>query len=511
MGLDSNKDNIRDNRTGYIILGLLLLASFILRIYNLTSASLTQDEAWEYFIAKMPLMDILGELHLDVHPAFRVIYHFWLLLGDSEFHLRMFSVLCGVATVLFAFLAGLELRGLAFGTIAGLVFAFSPVNVLFSQNARSYQMLVMLNVASIYAFIRMTGRSSVPVIILYVGASALAVLTHPFSLYIILAENIAFFAGKYADREFSYTVRKWIGVQCVVAAIILPYLVLFVQALNQGFGSYIYVSAIAQATPKTLFHTFVNFNYSFTANFAGAVSLPVWGKPILYSLFIFPAIAINGIFSGKSTGRIAPGLLFAFSSLVPVVAVYAFSVYYRPVFLFRYLFVFSAGYLFLVAAGLYTIRNAYLKYVLLVYVLAVSFTLDTFVLSSHEYQDKWRDMIQIVKKEFKEGDIIVIFPDGTSDPVNYYLAQEGGADRYPVKALPFVPRDMVMELRDRFLIENRVNEAMEPILKDRKRAWLVLNRTSDPREIILEYFKKKGPGSISISNIAPSLYLFDVR
>jgi len=120
---------IPDKYTKYfkiVLLISIMSISLAIRLPGLTRISLTPDEVWEYDNCSAGMNTLLNEIDSDVHPTFRFIYHFWLLLDNTESHMRLFSVITGTLGVFFAYLIGRELYGFYFGCISALIFGLSP-------------------------------------------------------------------------------------------------------------------------------------------------------------------------------------------------------------------------------------------------------------------------------------------------------------------------------------------------------------------------------------------------
>ncbi len=108
--------------------------------------------------------------------------------GTGEFGLRSLSALAGVATVPVAFLIGIELRGRRAGLMAAALVAVNPMLLWYSQEARAYSLLAFFSAAALLFCIRAL-RSGRRHDFIYWGiASALALATHYFAVFPLLAE-----------------------------------------------------------------------------------------------------------------------------------------------------------------------------------------------------------------------------------------------------------------------------------------------------------------------------------
>lgn len=88
-------------------------------------------------------------------PLYYTLAWFWTqITGTGEFGLRSLSALAGVATVPVAYLLGAELRGRRAGVVAAALVAVNPMLLWYSQEARSYALLVLLTALAALYFVR---------------------------------------------------------------------------------------------------------------------------------------------------------------------------------------------------------------------------------------------------------------------------------------------------------------------------------------------------------------------
>src|SRR5436309_2114673 len=110
----------------------------------------------------------------------------WVHLGSSEFVVRLLSVIFGVAAVPMVYLLGRDLFSRATGMIAAALLAVHAFHIYFSQEARSYALLVLLLIVSAYFFARLAASPERRLYRLgYPVASAPAFYAHLFALLVI--------------------------------------------------------------------------------------------------------------------------------------------------------------------------------------------------------------------------------------------------------------------------------------------------------------------------------------
>jgi 4-amino-4-deoxy-L-arabinose transferase-like glycosyltransferase len=131
-------------RQAWIVGGITLLG-LALRLWGLSDESFWQDEAWSWWMVQGGLGDtVYRTVDWDLHPPlYYLILGPWSRLGDSEFWLRLPSVLFGAASIPLLFRIGKRLLGWNAGVGACLLMALSANTTYFSQEARSYSLLTL--------------------------------------------------------------------------------------------------------------------------------------------------------------------------------------------------------------------------------------------------------------------------------------------------------------------------------------------------------------------------------
>lgn len=184
-------------------IAILLLAAF-LRFHLLDAQSFWNDEGNSARLSERPVAAIIEGTASDIHPP---LYYLALrgwreLAGEKEFGLRSFSAFVGVLSV--AAVVGLarilNRAPASTSLLAGLVAAFSPVLVYYSQETRMYGLIGLLALLSTWAFLRwaqlwlapdpsggrvLLGRSAIYVLLAVAG-----LYTHYFFPVVLLAHSI---------------------------------------------------------------------------------------------------------------------------------------------------------------------------------------------------------------------------------------------------------------------------------------------------------------------------------
>jgi hypothetical protein len=146
-------------------------------------------------------------------PLYFLLMRPWAALGESEFILRLFSVIWGTLSVALMVPVGRLLAGERVGLIAAVILATSPFHIWYSQEARMYTFLAFLVLLAHWFLIRNLHRPTAANWVGYGLAMAAAVYTHYLALLVLVA-HYTFFSLHYRRlrREF----RSWLATSLLV-------------------------------------------------------------------------------------------------------------------------------------------------------------------------------------------------------------------------------------------------------------------------------------------------------
>jgi hypothetical protein len=194
MGAPTEPSAMSRSRVRGLLL-LILLLGWGLRLWRLDYQELRGDEVFGYFFSLRPFDDMV-QATVDLqepHPvASYVVQQEWLgWAGHSEFALRFSSVWFGLlAVVLLWRLAQALTLPTTTALLATLLLAISPYTIWHSQDARMYSMSLALTTASTWLMIGWLQRQRRSWAIAYTVVSWLALHTHYFSVFVLVAQNL---------------------------------------------------------------------------------------------------------------------------------------------------------------------------------------------------------------------------------------------------------------------------------------------------------------------------------
>ena len=218
------------------IMALVVMVAFVLRVFRLGTQELRGDQAFGYFLSLKTLPDIIRSTIAlqEPHPvASYFLQHAWLALaGHSEVALRFVSAWFGVLAVALLYRLGRRLGlGAVTATLAAGLMAASPYAIWHSQDARMYTISLALTTASTWLAIEATQRRHWKFLVAYVGVTWLALQTHYFAFFIVIAQNLFFFGTMLVDKELRRSVGRWLFTQVVLGLLYLPWLLVAADTL----------------------------------------------------------------------------------------------------------------------------------------------------------------------------------------------------------------------------------------------------------------------------------------
>ena len=216
-------------RRDLLVLGGITLVAAAVRFATLDLQSYHHDEAVTASRVLGPnLFDTLSYVASRERspPLYYLIAWPWAqAFGVGEVGLRSLSALIGTLTVPAAFFAGRELAGRAGASVSrrALLFAafvaLNPYLVWYSQEARSYAGMVLLSTVALGLFARSAREPSHGALGGWALASAGALLSHYFAIFLILGQGVWLLWKRTAERR---QVLVAVGAIALVAVALLP-------------------------------------------------------------------------------------------------------------------------------------------------------------------------------------------------------------------------------------------------------------------------------------------------
>ncbi|HEV7804971.1 MAG TPA: glycosyltransferase family 39 protein [Solirubrobacteraceae bacterium] len=172
----------------------IVLVGAVLRFATLDVQSLWFDEA---VTARLLRMDLGGLLHAipdseSTPPLYYLLAWVWThACGTGEAGMRSLSALLGTLTIPIAWALGRRLGGDRAALAAAALLACNPLLVWFSQEARSYALLVLLAALSALLWLRaLDAPGDVRRLLAWGAVAALALATHYYALFLVAPQAL---------------------------------------------------------------------------------------------------------------------------------------------------------------------------------------------------------------------------------------------------------------------------------------------------------------------------------
>lgn len=485
---------------------IILLVSFLIRIYHLGAKSIWFDEGFTIKYSHQSIVEILttltqGEIH---PPLFFFISHYWVsLFGDSEFSIRFPAMIFGVLSVFMVFKVADLLFGKKVGVISSLLLGLSTFHVWYSQEARSYSLMVLLALISFYFFLKLFKEKSFKVSSSYVLFSGLLLYTHSFGLFAIIAQNLFFLSLFFSSREvFRFSLRRWIILQSALVLFYSPWIWTLVnQTLRLKGENWIPDPSILSIMDT--FYAYSGWSYLLMALFIALSLIPALLVKDKQNSNLKTTGMDSSVYSASNHSDLPLSndekyLLLFLWLFIPIILPYIISKIVTPIYWIRYTIEASIAFYLLVAKGISDIgygrgRNfKYLEAALIITIVILSLTAfpDYY---RQEGEEPWRRVANLIDEQAMPGDL-VLFNNGVCKEVcfDYY------SKRSDLVKVGF-PKDT------RHVREEHLQELLSN-LKGHNRVWVIFSNGDDPTNLILRVmygsykhvYRTGGPGLLMV-------------
>ncbi|GCE19430.1 glycosyltransferase family 39 protein [Dictyobacter kobayashii] len=228
---------------------LLVLFSFTLNILYLGRPSIWFDEAFSVELARQPL-PLLWRTIFGTEPNMELYYlllHFWLRaaswlgLAPVEWLVRLPSAICAALSTGILFFFARRYLGTVAAAVGSVLFASNYLQLIYAQQTRAYALQLLLLCISWLALITAIEQKSQQKRwwIIYLIANVLAVYTHLFSAFVILAQCIALVGLFCVSGSWRARIRQqavlWIGSLVLMGVLSIPMFLVSLHGSKTGW------------------------------------------------------------------------------------------------------------------------------------------------------------------------------------------------------------------------------------------------------------------------------------
>lgn len=421
-----------------LTLGAVLMLAGGLRLFGLGTESLWVDElASVWFSAPPDIGAVISRTAGDVHPpGYYLILHFTtVLLGDAEWAVRLPSALAGTLAVYVTFLLGKELYSHQEGLVGALLMAVFFTPVYYSQEARSYSLLLLFSVVTAFFWWRSYSRLRVgesPGLANYAGYVLSAVVCcylHYFGLFLVVFQGAAMLVMVSVSLRPRSVIRAC-ALYVPVAAAYLPWAFVMPGQMRgqepDAPAPALYVDFLFNASPLVVLIS------TLLLSGLGVASLDFIGRAL----------------ATRSLKAVMPGALLVAWSVVPFVVAYIISEYSTPILSSRNgIISLPAVYLLLARAVVVLLPSA--RWQTAAALLVAGISLYQVILVENLYSEPHRQQVReaVAFVTDRRADEPLVVHCGVGREANYYYVQQG-TDRSEFSQIGACNADRMDAIRD---------------------------------------------------------------
>ncbi|OFV94241.1 MAG: hypothetical protein A3F68_08530 [Acidobacteria bacterium RIFCSPLOWO2_12_FULL_54_10] len=397
-----------------MLLALITAVSALLRWHSIGSKSIWIDEAVSVALAQASWSNFWREVWS--YEGNMVFYYLllrgWIHLGQSEVAIRSISVLFGVAAIPAIYLLGKRLFDRETGLTGAALLAVHAAHIQFSQEARSYSLLLLLLILSTSFFVLAieTGPRKTRWLA-YIFLSAAAVYSHVLAVLILGAQWLSL--GSVRLRQIG--LKNILGVLGCLAVLVGP-MAAFLMVHNKG-----QIDWIPRPTVRLVAHGFGFLTGGgvillFLA-YSGACALAAAGRRDAHENE--PAPPDN-----------FPVRLLSFSVIFPIAFLLAFSFLIQPLFSYRYLGLCVPALVLLAAHGLSCLKQRFVaaRWAMpAALILLLGFSLlgvSRYNRDSARSGNDWRSATRYLLERQESGDAVIFYIASGYRPFAYYIHRQ---------------------------------------------------------------------------------------
>jgi uncharacterized membrane protein len=469
-------------RTRFLLLcGLLGVFALLLRLPTLSSRSLWLDETYSAWFAAVPLHALWTEVPLyETHPPFYyTLLKAWsALFGTGEAALRSLCVLASVLTVMLipvcARVARLGARLERVALLAGLLLSVNANHIVFAQQARPYAIHALAGMLAVFCSCMLVlelSRPPAPGAKQWRSWPWIAGLAVSASLTLWL-HNTGIFAA----------FGIWTGMTAGLLLSSPGPRARQASAIGlAGLGALLLWSPFV---PMLLRQSAAMAQLSYWIRFSPAKIASAWtvmsgAQPMHYPILALVLLAFAWLWK-----RARPHFwLLGCTMALPILAIAAYSLAVKPVFLARLFEWLAPLTMALAALGIAVLRRSWRLPVLAVVLALSAWSVLSFYRSSTE---DWRGMLAGLQHEARPGDLVLAFPNEVQMPVTYYMKTGPAVTYLPA---PFPARGLPRRYTSNAGAPNIAPDdipRLRALLWGRQRVWLIERRADlyDPDKLV---------------------------
>lgn len=433
----------------FFLLLLIIILGFSLRLYNLGSESVWIDESYTILGAsQQTIPEVIKSIELTEGKPFlsHMLLHFWMdYFGNSEFSLRFMYLIFGTLSIFVIFFVSKNLFDWRIGLLSSLMLSTSMIQVLYSQEIRSYTLFALLTLCSYYFFIRIIKENNYILYFYYILFTSLAANAHYFNFFNIFIQNLIIFLVLSLKVE---QIKKWLLSQLIILILFIPSFFILIKQVK-------WVHAAFQDLLIFKLHI----------GWFGQMGVFIFLVPILLLIlmfiFVFSVKHKIDFLSFINKFKFSEKTFLLILILVLLTLLFNISKLISPSFLTRYHFFLIPFYYIFISKGVMLIKGKKMQAIFIILILLVNFY-SLGVYYSTIKKEQWREAVEFVELNSGENDLLIFNAAYLDTPFNYYYKGD----------LEQVRRDSSQNINLSYLIPF---EHIQEKISTKSGVWLILS------------------------------------
>ena len=456
---------------------LLTLLAGVLRLFMIGSESFWIDEMATFERVSMSWHDMFDViLSLKYHPPLHycLVKAWCSVAGYDETSLRFISAIAGAIATPFFYFTAFRLSGRKAALIATSMFVVSAYHIRWAQEARFYSLMGLLSCVSMYYFIVLLQQRNKRALLAYIFASALMMYNHYFSLFLILAQNLAVLTelilSYVKNKSFdSKGLKAWIIAQVSIILLFLPWLLVLLQGLgkyDEGF------KVLKKPGIEALLA--VPYFYAERSIILAAI--------FTASLFLFTfGLLKKGKFK-LDFQKIGEKQVVLWWFIVPFLVPFIISVLLTPIYSGRYILAGSFGFFIIASEGLLRLKGKVRHIAIAIFFLSMALVLTNYY--AKPFNEQWKPAAAYIAKNASPDDVVIIHPAFCLRAFNFYADKDApAAVGFPLPKQKIEGQGPTINEQNAPLIDLQIANAQN--------VWILYCHSYDKNYQILKHLSKK--------------------
>jgi mannosyltransferase len=380
------------------------------------------------------------------------------LTPHTAYYLRLLSVVFGILSIFLIYKIGKELFDTDTGLISALILALSVFHIQYSQEIRSYMMVVVLILLSYYLLIRLCRRPKLIYFALYIFINTLLIYTHFLGWFILFAQNLYYLLRFKFDIN---RIKPLIILNVIILTLAMPW-------LNILISRFFYLQTefwVSEPTLLSIPQTILIYSGTYT----------IFGIILLFLFCVLAFISFMRYKERKFMVRWSynhENYLLWLWMWIPILIPFIISVVSAPIFIIRLTIGASLAFYLIVAHGLSLVDKKSIKVGILILIIVMS-SGNIGIYYSETNKEQWKEATDFVESEASTGDLLIFHAGfGLDRAFNFYAKRDDLVKR----RFPAIGYE---------INKNPVNE-LNPLLKNKENVWLILSHSRDKENLIIK-------------------------